>query len=170
LQYFIFLTMLLFSNSCLTNSQKLGPSEKESYQMEVTSIKFSGSNPSLGPHSRRSSRSLKNLEKFKTEIEQFLGETLVNGVVSLEDYLMLRIDDNEAELQRVHSAYSPELNSGERIIDLEVQIKGKPTVTLYDLRKYRLSGDGYQKFQKLMAEYGVTIEIEDDEYLLNKKL
>ncbi len=137
--------------------------------MRITTISYSGSNPSMGPHNTKSSRSI-NMTKYQKEAEDFLDNTMVNGVISMRDYIQLHADKKSDEIQKVHTAYQHEdLASGERIIDLNIGVEGQPTVSLHDLRTFSLTGTGFNNFDKLIKEKGY-VEQEPSVYELQDEI
>ncbi|NQY99091.1 MAG: hypothetical protein HRT45_00305 [Bdellovibrionales bacterium] len=122
--------------------------------MKITSISFSGSNPSMGPHNSESSRSL-NMTSYEAEANALLDDTMINGEVTLRQYLQFHVQNKKEEIHRVKNAYEPEhLTTGARIIDLNISIEDHGTVSLEDLRRFRIEGKGYTDFEKLIREKG----------------
>lgn len=134
--------------------------------MKITQISFSGSNPSMGPYNSKSKNELVNLDKYQKELEELLNNTLVNKLVTLKEYLELRMNKNKEELSRIYKAYdASEKKVGARIIDLNIYIENHGLISLSDLRDYSLTGKGYTDFQELMKDHGIHTETSVDEPL-----
>jgi hypothetical protein len=124
--------------------------------MKITTIAYSGSNPSMGPYDTSSSRSL-NMEGYPQELEDLLDHTQVNGAVSLREYLNLRLQDDQEGVQKVDQSFDcGDLREGERIIDLSFCLQDGPTIVLKDLRRFSLEGSGMQAFDALIREKGTV--------------
>lgn len=124
--------------------------------MKITTIAFSGSNPSMGPHDSPSERSL-NVAPYLQEVDDLLDQTQVNGAASLREYLALRLAEDQERVRQVHEAYDcGDLRSGERIIHLVFNLQEGPTIKLRDLRTFSLEGSGWKAFNELIREKGVV--------------
>lgn len=124
--------------------------------MKIRTITFSGSNPSMGPHNSPSRRSL-SMGPYPQQVEDLLDETQVNGAASLRDYLALHLAGDQEGVQKVHAAYDcGDLRSGQRIIDLVLDLEDGPTITLSDLRTFSLEGTGWKAFNELIREEGTV--------------
>jgi len=122
--------------------------------MKITNIAYSGSNPSMGPHDSPSRRSL-SMGPYPKEVEDLLDQTQVNGAATLREYLALRLAGDQEGVRKVHEAHDcGSLNSGERIIDLEFSLEEGPTIALQDLRRFSLTGSGFESFDALIREKG----------------
>lgn len=162
-----FITILLITIlfSFTINSKQIQKVSNLGVQMNITSISFSGSNPSMGPYNQMSSNTL-NMTTYPDELKALLDDTLVNGVISLRKYLKLLKEKNHDEILKVESAYDPgRLNSGQRIIDLNFSFSDGTHLSLRDLRTFSLRGLGYQSFESLIREKGTKYEEPDESKL-----
>lgn len=123
--------------------------------MNIASIQFAGSNPSMGPHNSPSSNTLR-MDSRPDALADLLDNTTVNGAIPLRAYLDLRARGEDSAVQRVHSAWKPDLNEGGRIIDLIVSFADGRSVTLHDLRRFSLTGSGYRRFEELIRKEGTV--------------
>tara|TARA_R110002072_G_scaffold15361_6_gene61635 strand:+ start:831 stop:1313 length:483 start_codon:yes stop_codon:yes gene_type:complete len=122
--------------------------------MKITTVAYSGSNPSMGPHDSPSRRSL-SMGPYPNVLEDLLDQTQVNGAASLREYLALRLAGDQEGVRKVHEAYDcGSLNSGERIIDLVFSLQDGPAIALRDLRRFSLQGPGFETFDALIREKG----------------
>ncbi len=134
--------------------------------MKITSISFSGSNPSMGPHNSPSENTL-SMAPYQNELKHLLEDTQVNGLVTLQEYLNLHKQNKQAELTKIHDAYNPKLTQGARIIDLNFFLEDGTTITLNDLRTFQLTGDGFTDFEKLIREKGSVHKTPSENELKN---
>jgi len=124
--------------------------------MNITYVQFAGSNPSMGPHNSRSSNTLQ-MGSRPDILADLLDNTTVNGSTPLRAYLTMRVSGDDSAVQQVHSAWQPRrLNDGERIINLTIGFADGRAVTLHDLRRFSLTGDGYRRFEVLIRKEGTV--------------
>ncbi|GEM_PF-6023754 len=162
---FITVSLIIILLSGTINSKTLKKITNTGVQMNITSISFSGSNPSMGPHNQESSNTL-NMTTYPDELKNLLDDTLVNGVMSLREYLTLLKEQKHEEASKVEGSYKPgDLSEGARIIDLSFSFADGTTLSIRDLRTFSLSGKGYQSFKALIREKG-TKYVESDESIL----
>ena len=100
--------------------------------MKITSISISGSNPSMGPHEKKSEKTL-NMADHQELAEDLLDNTTMNGVATLRKVLEYHIEGNETELKKVREAFKVDTDSlrqGERILSFNISIEGHPTLKI----------------------------------------
>lgn len=134
----------------------------------IQAIKLIHTNPSLGPYERIISYSLTNTEAHKTEFDQLLNESKINGF-DLKTYLTAYKKKDKKTIEAVFEAgYKGILNEGETISILKITLAGGLDVQVSDLRKTQMSAR-YHDFIHYLVKNGHREEYGQDEMPFNIK-
>lgn len=128
----------------------------------IQSIELTHTNPSLGPYERTISYHLTNGEAHKTEFEQLLNESKINGF-ELKTFLTAYKNKDKNTIDSVFQAnYQGTLNEGATISILKITLIGGFEVQISDLRSTQLSGY-YADFIRYLVKNGDREEYSGDD-------
>lgn len=97
-----------------------------------------------------------NNVRFKTLMEEYLATTIVNDLISLEEYLILMQEQKQDELTEIHQKYNKVMPKGNKMAQLPILLfSGEgdlPTFTLYP-NLLDLKGVARAKLAEFLAEH-----------------
>lgn len=113
--------------------------------IEISSIHWESSNPSLGPHEVSSSASVSasafdSPQAWRVAVDVLLDDTKVNGVATLREYLVAMRDKNILLLGKVDAASKSDGSTGGGFASLSFSIAGGETLRIRSLQSTRLQG------------------------------
>lgn len=136
--------------------------------MNIKSIKLENTNPSLGPHEKRTVVSLVVSKDNAATIETFINACEVNRTTKLINYLKAVKNKEEVLLQEVlENSPRQDLKSGSSISNLSFHFEDGQSVRLSDIyRQYELS-HFTSEFASYMTQKGTTYQYKpySDSYL-----
>lgn len=138
--------------------------------MNIKSVTLRHTNPSMGPHEVQVTISLAHTKDHNSEFENFLQNTKVNSLISLNDYIKARVNKDQKTLDKVHTNFkSHDLNEGEEISHLTLYLEDNLNIEFQDVyRQWNLSGYFYPTFTSYMVKHGIRSEISSMDELEEK--
>lgn len=124
--------------------------------MHITSIELRHTNPSLGPHETITTISLSVSEAHIAKVNQFVANSMVNGVMDLKAFLEAHLNEEFDSLKNSVRQNNDAIfkASGGTISDLTFYFEDGKKVKMPDVyREYRLSHFN-PDFTTYMLEYG----------------
>jgi hypothetical protein len=143
--------------------RKIPAVEPSAASIEIVEIQWSSSNPSLGPHERTSSATVRpetfeSPEAWNAAIATLLDETRINGVATLREYLVARRDQDAVRVAMIEGADEQDLREGGGYASVSFIIDASVSIRIDNLKRTRLAGD-WERFW----ESHIRDEIEEEE-------
>lgn len=109
--------------------------------MKITSIELEHTNPSLGPYEEIITITLVNSKTHLEKVNEFIKKSQINNTTSLYKFLEANINNETKILIEVYkNAPKGNLNEGESISNLTIELEGGKTIKLNDVyRNYSLT-------------------------------
>lgn len=120
--------------------------EPSAASIEISAIHWSSSNPSLGPHERTSSAtvrpaSFESPQAWRAAIATLLDQTRVNGVATLREYLVARRDGNVVRVATIEGADQHDLGEGGGYASVSFTTESGASIGIANLQRTRLTGE-----------------------------
>lgn len=125
--------------------------------IQLKSIVLEHTNPSMGPYEKIVTLNLKNTPETEKRIEQFLNESVINGVMSIGEYILAHRNENHSDIEKVETGKcnQADFNEGQSISHLVFYFSdGYQQLKIYDIyREYEITQFN-NEFTKYMIENG----------------
>lgn len=139
--------------------------------MNIKSIVLEHTNPSLGPHEKRTTVTLFVSEKHKNTVDSFIKNSIINHTITLYEYFIAVKSKNSAVVDNVeNNKPNNDLRQGETISHLSFYFEDNSIVKLHDVyRVYNLS-DFKPEFTSYMVKEGDVSHFDANSFLESKML
>lgn len=126
--------------------------------MNITSIELKHTNPSLGPHEKIVILTLPINVQTINSVSEFLGLSIINGVVELKEYLEAKRNNNIEVINKVEQRCNFDLNVGSPISHLTFHFEDGKHVEISDVYRCFNISHFYPDFTQYMVDKGSKIK------------